>query len=308
MKMTRLLFVLALTCSLGGRASAQSVNDSIVEPSAVAAAGDSAAMPVESEATPAAAEAPAALAPLEHMAPQAEPAPEPAAPAPVEPAPAPMPVASAPAPLPVPLPNSAPALEGDAMEGEVGEDDAPARCALGEFCIGPVLSLGAINPLGIGVQARYGDYIGFGFDYQFLPTLTFSNASASWSLITVEARVYPFGGSFFLGGGFGYQTLNASATTGDPLGGSVTAEGSVGVPALKLGLGFMGRNGFVFGIDLGFNIPLGSTEVEFGGTAANAPPEVMADLRQKINDAADAGVNLAPFIPQLNLLRFGYLF
>ena len=40
MKMTRLLFVLALTCSLGGRASAQSANDSTVEPSAAAPAAE----------------------------------------------------------------------------------------------------------------------------------------------------------------------------------------------------------------------------------------------------------------------------
>ena len=100
MKLTRLVCVLALTCSLGGRASAQSANDSIVEPSAVAPAEDSATMPVEPEAAPAPAEQPTALGPMEYAAPQAEPAPEPASPAPVEPAPAPMPVAAAPAPAP----------------------------------------------------------------------------------------------------------------------------------------------------------------------------------------------------------------
>ena len=78
-----------------------------------------------------------------------------------------------------------------------------------------MLSLGLINPLGIGAHARYGENFGFGFDYQFLPTLTFSNASAGWSLITVEARWYPFGGSFFLGGGFGYQNFNADGATSD---------------------------------------------------------------------------------------------
>jgi hypothetical protein len=200
------------------------------------------------------------------------------------------------------------AVESEGMYGEAGEDDEPPRCALGELCVGPVLSLGAINPLGIGVHARYGDYLGIGFDYQFLPTLTFSNASASWSLVTVEARVYPFGGSFFLGGGFGYQTLNASASMTDPFGATARAEGSVSVPALKLGLGFMGQSGFVFGIDLGFNVPLGSTEVEFAGNASNVSAETMADLRQQVKDAAETGINLAPFIPQLNLLRFGYLF
>lgn len=293
MKMTRLLFVLALACSLGGRASAQSAADMPVEPSMAApvdTAGDE-LQPMDY----------AAPEPVTVIQPEVEPLPV-AAP---EPARAPEPQT---APAPATVPAAAPAVASEPMAGEAGEDDEPARCALGELCIGPVLSLGAINPLGFGVHARYGEYLGFGIDYQFLPTLTFSSASASWSLFTVEARVYPFGGSFFLGGGFGYQSLNASASMTDPAGGIVSAEGSVGVPALKLGLGFMGRSGFVFGIDLGFNVPLGSTDVEFAGIASSASPETMADLRQQIKDAAETGINLAPFIPQLNLLRFGYLF
>lgn len=289
--MTRLLFVLALTCSLGGRASAQSAAEMPVEPSMGA--------PVDTAGEE--------LQPMDYTGPEPvtviRPDVEPLPMAAPEPAPQP-----APAPAPAAVAAEALAVASESVEGEAGEDAEPARCALGDLCIGPVLSLGAINPLGFGLHARYGEYLGFGVDYQFLPTLTFSSASASWSLITVEARVYPFGGSFFVGGGFGYQSLNAGASMTDPAGGVVSAEGSVGVPALKLGLGFMGKSGFVFGIDLGFNVPLASTEVEFAGIASSASPETMANLRQQIRDAAETGIDLAPFIPQLNLLRFGYLF
>ena len=168
------------------------------------------------------------------------------------------------------------------MDGEVGEDDEPARCALGELCIGPVLSLGAINPIGIGVHARYGDYIGFGFDYQFLPTLTFSNASASWSLITVEARVYPFGGSFFLGGGFGYQTLNAERQHERPARRhasrrraastcrrSSSASASWGATASCSASTSASTSRSA--------APTSSSQA----SVANAPPETMADLRQQ---------------------------
>ena len=73
--------------------------------------------------------------------------------------------------------------------------------------------------------------------------------------------------------------------------------------------------GATSGIDLGLNIPLGDSNVHFsglnGGGAASQDPTVaakMADLRKNINDAANKGVKLIPFVPQLNLLRIGYLF
>ena len=85
------------------------------------------------------------------------------------------------------------------------------------------------------------------------------------------------------------------------------------MPAFKLGLGFMGREGFVMGIDLGLHIPLGSTDVEFdmptgcedlGATTVAA----VMDMQDQINDAADKVVKVIPVVPQLNLLRIGYLF
>ena len=86
------------------------------------------------------------------------------------------------------------------------------------------------------------------------------------------------------------------------------------MPALKLGLGFMGHDGFVMGIDLGFQIPLGSTDVEFevrtngGGAMQRRTAGAMVDTQGDMQDGADAAISLIPFIPQLNLLRFGYLF
>jgi hypothetical protein len=176
-----------------------------------------------------------------------------------------------------------------------------------QLCVGPVLSLGVINPIGLGAHARYGEYLGFGVDYQFIPMLSFGDASAGWSLFTLEGRWYPFGGAFWLGGGFGYQRFSAEAQTVDPLTGLASRiEGSVGVPALKLGLGFMGRDGFVMGIDFGFNFPIGSTNVDFSGM--DGSDAEVAELKARVQEQADKGIGLLPFIPQLNLLRIGYLF
>jgi hypothetical protein len=244
--------------------------------------------------------------------------------APADPAAAPMPVEAAPAPAPEaapmpeqappPAPVVAPVPPPPAPEtGEESGDEDKVECAFGDLCVGPVLSLGLINPLGFGAHARYAENWGFGLDYQFVPSLNFGDASAGWSLFTVEGRWYPFGGAFFLGAGFGYQSFSADGSS-SAAGMTASVEGSVGLPAFKLGLGFMGRSGFIMGIDLGFLLPLGSTDVEFdvhtSGSGVGGPEldAMVESTKGDIQDGADAAISLIPFIPQLNLLRIGYLF
>lgn len=221
------------------------------------------------------------------------------------------PTADAPAdPLAVSAPEAGQGPRADAdMPAELEEDPSDSECALGELCLGPVFTLGAINPLGLGVHARYGENFGFGIDWQFIPSLTFGSASAGWGMVAGEGRWYPFGGAFFLSGGLSYQYFNASASAGSGTS-RIDVSGSVGIPSFKLGLGLMGHDGFVMGIDLGFQIPLGGTDVDFdaatGAGVSNA--EMVAKMQSDIADAADAGIGLIPVIPQLNLLRIGYLF
>jgi hypothetical protein len=187
---------------------------------------------------------------------------------------------------------------------------ADEPCTFGEFCFGPLVTLGAFDPLGVGAHLRYGRYLGFAIDYQFLPThIDIGVASSTWSLFTVEGRVYPFGNAFFVAGGFGYQRFTASAHQMTPAG-DVGLSGSLGMPSLKLGIGFMGHDGFVLGADIGFNVLLGNPNVEFGtptGPGASYQTGTLG-LREDVNDIADRAVRTFPVIPQLNLIRMGYLF
>jgi hypothetical protein len=230
-----------------------------------------------------------------------------------EEAPAPLPEAvPAPAPAPAPVVAAPPPAEPSPMGEDTGENPPSKQCALGKLCMGPVLSLAVINPLGFGAHARYGEHFGFGLDYQFLPTVGVNNVSAGWSLFTVEGRWYPFGGAFFLGGGFAYQSAHMSATINSGLPGTQFAvKGNISMPALKFGLGLMGHDGFVMGIDLALNVPLGSTNVNFQmptGVAAGPAADMVATAHKNINDTASKGIKALPFIPQLNLIRVGYLF
>jgi hypothetical protein len=283
-------------------------------PPATAPAPATVAAPAVAPAPAAAADAaPGVIAP-----PPTAPIPEPAplveatsAPAPVT-APAPAPAAQ-PVAMPAPTPRvAAPQPDAAALAAAQAEANKP-ECERRKVCFGPVLTLGAINAFGIGAHARILDYFGVGIDYQFFPSIPISDAHANWSLFTIDGRVYPFGGAFFLSLGFGYQSFSASMTQGMPDGSSVSLSGSIGAPAFKLGLGFMGRSGFVMGIDFGFYVPVGGTDVEFDlptSTDPNDPANAadIAQLRKQINDAADDVVNKVPFIPQLNLFRIGYLF
>jgi hypothetical protein len=170
-----------------------------------------------------------------------------------------------------------------------------------------VITVGALDVFGIGAQARM-DYWGIAFDYQFFHFST-QGIPISLSLLTVEARVYPFAGSFFLAGGLAWQHASLSGTVtytyqGTPI--TTQAAGRVSVPVFKLGLGWMGRSGFVAGIDLALGIQLGNNKVEFT-TDLPRLPEVIAE-ENKIRNRADAWVRNLPFLLQLNLLRLGFLF
>jgi hypothetical protein len=304
MKINRTLLTLGLSCWLAAPASAQ-WRAPTPAPEAAPAAAPESAPPVAP--APDAAGAPAAAPDGTMPAPEAAPGATPSEAAPVPPPeatppPAPPPPAAAPPTPPAPPP----AAYDD-------HDKEEAKCAFGELCVGPVITLGVINPIGFGAHARYGKYVGFGLDYQFLPKITVGDAAAGWSLFTVEGRLYPLGGAFWVGAGFGYQTFSASVTAHSMSAGDLGLKGTLGMPAIKLGLGLMGHDGFVMGIDLAANIPLGGSKVSFGnltGPAASTPEGMMmsADLHDKIDKAAKKAVKLIPVIPQINLIRIGYLF
>ncbi len=267
-------------------------------------------------APPAAQPAPWAPAPTPPPAPTPSPAiypttPQPAA-APV-PAPGPPPTAAAGAPAPVypPQPQAAypPGAAPDPSDG-VSSDDA-VRCALGTFCFGPVLTGGVLNVFGIGLQAR-GEYWGFGFDYQFID-LSYRDVDGTLKLTTLEGRVYPFGGAAFLSAGIAWQSaVGERKVTGTVQGVPVTVnvEGSTVLPLLKLGFGFMGRDGFVMGIDLGFGFRLNDVSVTL---TSDVPPEFQTlpqyiETEAQIRRAAEAWIEWLPFTLQFNVIRFGYLF
>jgi hypothetical protein len=178
-----------------------------------------------------------------------------------------------------------------------------------------VFTLGLVNPLGIGIHGRISEDFGFALDYQWLPSIGVGNVDAGISLFTLTGRWHPGGSSFFLGAGFSYQSLYAEGVVGDPsgMGNDIPIDASVGIPQLMLGLGVLGGEGFVMGIDLALGIPLGSADVEFDSEMPdeNDNPlaaEAYADQKRDIEDFAEVVLEILPATFQLNLIRIGYIF
>jgi hypothetical protein len=252
--------------------------------------------------------------------PDAGPPPEsPPADAPLAPPPAPPQTPPPPAPPPATAAAPPPAYDAEiAPEYDYPEghrEPSAAPCALAHLCLGPVLTLGVPNLIGIGAHARITKFVGVGVDYQFLPTFGIEGVPVDASSFTIEGRLYPTGDSFFVGAGFAYQSVTAEGRrlVDHPDGGQVTlaGEGELGLPLLKLGIGWLGYDGFVIGIDLAIEIPLGTRKLEITTTGSDGSEvfdEEVAALRRTVQDQADNVLDLLPVVIQLNFLRLGYMF
>jgi hypothetical protein len=200
------------------------------------------------------------------------------------------------------------------LAAEAQEPPGKKRCLAGDFCFGPVLTAGLLNVFGIGVQARM-DYWGFAFDYQFI-SLGYKDVDGDLGLITIEGRVFPFGNAFYLSTGFAWQNVALETTITGTVEGvpvSVDARGSVNVPVFKIGLGVGGRDGFVFGADIGIGFRLAEADVtlETNVDEASLPEPIRVEYvkrKAQFRQAANEWVESLPFTVQLNILRLSYLF
>jgi tetratricopeptide (TPR) repeat protein len=211
-----------------------------------------------------------------------------------------------PSAAPTPLPPAS--TEADAAPASEPQAAPPATpCSFRYVCLGPVLALGLPNLVGGGLEVRVGDHLGAAIGFQILPTVPLLHlGSLRATLFTAEARVYPFGGAFFLAAGFAHQAATATAETDD-----ITAEASASIPTIVLRLGWLGRHGAVLGLDLGVLIPLGrasATVDTLSSPPMGVTPAEIAEVEANARRSAQDFVDYLPALFQLNALRLGYLF
>ena len=175
----------------------------------------------------------------------------------------------------------------DVHHQEEPEKDDDTDGLFGPFRIGALVGGGLPEILSLGGQIKLTRYFGAGINIGLIPTVKISyygDAKISYQEYDAYGRLYPFGGSFFLGAGVGYATikgtLNGSISTGDaqtlypgfgipnPI--LVDSQGSVRTLVLTPQIGFMKifGSGFAIGLDVGAQLPIAPSKVDF---ATNTP-------------------------------------
>jgi hypothetical protein len=159
--------------------------------------------------------------------------------------------------------------------------------------IGPRLSVAVPTPT-FGAEAKILRYVGLSFDYGFFPKITISGVEVSYSMWNVGARVYPFGGAFFVGAVYGHYAVEASATVAQGTG-SVRASSNFLGP--QIGARWIQPSGFFFGIDLAWAFPLG-----YSSEASPDPSGTTVSVKQTADRYLQNG------IPLVGLVSVGWMF
>jgi hypothetical protein len=159
--------------------------------------------------------------------------------------------------------------------------------------IGPRLSVAVPTPT-FGVEAKILRYVGLSFDYGFFPKLTISGVEVGYSMWNVGARVYPFGGAFFVGAVYGHYGVEATATVAQGTG-SVKASSNFLGP--QIGARWIQPSGFFFGIDLAWAFPLG-----YSSEASPDPSGTTVSVKQTADRYLQNG------IPLVGLVSVGWMF
>jgi hypothetical protein len=198
---------------------------------------------------------------------------------------------------------------------------------LGPFRIGFVVGTGLPNLLSFGGTLKVTPYLGGGVNVGLIPTVKigyYGEATLFYQEYDAYARVYPFGGAFFVGSGVGYETVRGTLTNtydlssyqalvpGLPASFEYRSEASVRtlVVTPQFGLFHTFGSGFSIGIDVGAQIPIAPSQVAFSSQVPTDVPQQAVDEAlgphdQQVKDTLER-VGRTP-IPTFNL-RIGWLF
>jgi hypothetical protein len=188
------------------------------------------------------------------------------------------------------------------------------------------LMLGLISlprPLEAELSIKMGRYLAIGGQYSVLPDLTPPGFDADLKLNALQgvARIFPFGGGFYFGSGFGYQQFRASLGSTDPSSGDhlvVSCDMSGLFVTPQLGWLWIWESGFAFGINIGAQIPI-PHEPKVLATYNGAPvPDTYdgtapQEIVDQANDMRSSVRSLAKFVskypvPNIDLLKIGFFF
>jgi hypothetical protein len=190
-----------------------------------------------------------------------------------------------------PIPAAEAAIKDQApKEGE--EAERPVH-------FGAIAGVGFPRPLAIEGAITVKRYFLVGGEYSMLPKISVSGVDTMMWALAADARVFPFGGAFFIGvrGGRQHATARATATVANL--GSLTESIDVDTWFVnpRIGFAWTWSSGFTLGVDVGVQIPVKSQ------VTTSLPDAAMADSR--VTTTTDLlGKKV---LPTVDLLRVGFL-
>ncbi len=205
-----------------------------------------------------------------------------------------------------------PAAVSESIPSSSTEDTGygKTRGLLGPVTFGPTIGISLPQFANIGLEGRWLDIVGFAFNYGFLPETSIPGYDAkvksrSWD---IRLRVHPFRGAFFLGVAMGNQTLTgtrADSILGIPQTTSIDVSESTLTP--HLGWRWFYKSGFVWGLDLGVQIPQTTkTTLTSTASALQQAAAQYAGLQNDLNKVSeDIGKQKLPMITMVHL---GWMF
>lgn len=225
--------------------------------------------------------------------------------------------------VPAAAPSSPPAGAGAAPPPKPKADEDDTDGLFGPFRLGPVVGVGVPNVLNVGVTAKLTRFLGFGVNVGVIPKVRVSlygDATLSYQEYDAYGRLYPFGGSFFLGAGVGYATMKGTyesteTVAAQTIGGvsipetafTFSSSGKVRSMVLTPQIGFFKTygSGFSIGLDVGAQVPIAPSTIELQTSyPAQLPAGYQSDSDKKVRDTLEkVGQQI---VPTLNF-RIGFL-
>lgn len=219
-------------------------------------------------------------------------------------------------------PNWTPPGPPDGERGEGKKDGGRERER--PFRAGMIFGVGAPNLMSIALTAKVTRYLGIGASFGIIPEMDvpfYGEATLSYQSYTAFARLHPFGGGFFLGSGLGYVTMHGTyqdsvdvaALTGVASLSTQTLKGEGSVRSFvvtpQLGYQAIFASGFLLGFDLGAQIPVSKSQVEFTtnvpGVVQTLVPTQYSNAQTKVRDTLQrVGQQVLPVVN----LQLGWMF
>lgn len=181
-------------------------------------------------------------------------------------------------------------------------DKAPSSDGERQTRFGPMVGVGFPRPIAIEAVLKVNQHLALGAEYGFMPKLTIGGVETKLWGVAGSARIFPFGGAFFIGVRGGFQKLDASASVTAGSYGTFTESATAEATFINPRIGFLWTHasGLSAGIDVGLQIPLSTS------LTTTLPKNVPVQVDSTIASVADTLGN--GVTPTLDLLRVGILF